>query len=389
MLPTLEKEYAYWMTLGGHAVEMVDRHNRTWTLNRYFASVQYPRPESYAEDVATAHRLAQDGRTRNCTGVDPDCDTSDTWSPQALHLFSELTAVAETGWDFSSRWFADRRNISSAETSRIIPVDLNAVLYQVERLLAKLFNHTGDVARASTYTAAASTRMQAMHAVLFDDGGDEGGAGHYVWRDYDFEARVLDGDVNVLSNYLPLWTHAYDEARVNVSRVIDTLLHNGLVQSGGLLTTLDDIDQQWDCPNAWPPLQHMIYEGIATSSYTPANRSLHDNLARLASSLSGPLPFPYVAVDAASAVGTEAGRSLAYYLSSSWLYGNMALFNTTGIMSDTHPLHSSATVDIPPQCASTPLPAKPPSPPALCPPAVCVQVGEVLRAAARCGGSWW
>ena len=347
VLPTLDDEYGYWMTLGEHAVEVRDRHNRTWVLNRYFASVQYPRPESYAEDVATAHRLAQERvRRRNCTGVDPDCDTSDSWSPQALHLFSELTAVAETGWDFSSRWFADRRNISSAEASHIIPVDLNAVLYQVERLLAKLWNHTGDAERAATYTTAADTRLDAMHAVLFDSGEEGGvGGGHYVWRDYDYVSGVLDGDVNVLSNYVPLWTHAYDTTRVNVSRVIDTLLHNGLVQAGGLLTTLDDIDQQWDCPNAWPPLQHMIYEGIATSNYTPANRTLQDVLARLAGSLAGPLSSPYVPVPHASAAGSNASRSLAYYLSSSWLYGNIALFNTTGIMSANPPAPLTSTAD--------------------------------------------
>ena len=286
VLPSLDAEYSYWMTLGEHAVEVLDASNRTWTLNRYFASVQYPRPEAYAEDVATAHELAKYSPV-NCTG-NPDCDTSDQWSKAAKSLFSELTAVAETGWDFSSRWFADRRNISSAETMHIIPVDLNSVLYQVEVVLAKLWKEVGDDAKAASYAKAAAVRLDGIHAVLFD--GDEG-RGHYVWRDFDFVTRVLDGDANVLSNYVPLWTHAYDE-RVNVSNVIDRLLANGLVQPGGLLTTLDDIDQQWDCPNAWPPLQHIVFEGIATANYQPTNASLHANLLSLSASLSAPPPLP-------------------------------------------------------------------------------------------------
>ena len=326
VLPTLDAEYTYWMTPGKHAVSVVDSTNRTWTLNRYFASVQYPRPEAYAEDVATAHELARYSPT-NCTD-NPDCDTSDQWSRAAKHLFSELTAVAETGWDFSSRWFADRRNISSAETTNIIPVDLNAVLFQVERVLAKLHAQAGNSTQAAAYQRAADTRLDAIHAVLFDG---SAGRGHHVWRDFDYVAGVLDGDTSVLSNYLPLWTHAYDD-RVNASLVIDGLLHSGLVQSGGLLTSLDQIDQQWDCPNAWPPLQHMIFEGIATAQYFPANASLQANLDALNASLSGPLPAPYVPVGEGVGEGTVAGKALAYYLSSSWLYGNLQLFNSTGIM---------------------------------------------------------
>ena len=334
----LEKEYAYWMTEGAHMVYVNDSAGRTHRLNRYYASVQYPRPESYLEDVLTARSLAahnhsaahQQRASGGCSADSPDCDLSDTWSQQAKALFSELSASAETGWDFSSRWFADRRNISTAETSHILPVDLNAVLYAVERVLSKMFNATNDTSKGATYAAAADQRLDAMYSVLFDE--DKARAGRYVWRDYDFHARQLDGDVSVLSNYLPLWTHAYD-SRVNVSRVVDGLLASGLVQAGGLLTSLDDIGQQWDCPNAWPPLQHMVMEGIATASYTPANDTTAHNLLALLDTLPSaptqpytPLPLP------ASAPPTAYGASLAYYLSSSWLYGNALLFNSTGAM---------------------------------------------------------
>ena len=340
-LSTLEKEYVYWMTEGEHMVVVADKHNGTHQLNRYYASVQYPRPESYLEDVLTARSLAthnhsvthQQRQHAACSADSPDCDLSDTWSDQAKSLFSELSASAETGWDFSSRWFADRRNISTAETSHIIPVDLNAVMYGVERVLSKMFNATGDQSKGAAYAAAADRRLDGMHAVLFENasvGGEDGS--HYVWRDYDFHERRLDGEVNVLSNFIPLWTHAYDE-RVNVSRVIDWLLDTGLVQPGGLLTSLDDIGQQWDCPNAWPPLQHMIMEGIATSHYQPTNTTLRTTLANLLTTLPAIPPTPYTPIPLPpSSTPTPSATALAYYLSTSWLYGNAQLYNSTGVM---------------------------------------------------------
>ena len=336
-LDALEREYAYWMREGEHLVLVADSTNHTHRLNRYYASVQYPRPESYLEDVLTARHLAihnhslqhQQLNQASCSSDSPDCDLTDTWSEQAKHLFSELTATAETGWDFSSRWFADRRNISTAETSHIIPVDLNAVLYGVERVLSKMFNATNDTAKGATYAAAADQRLDGMYAVLFDSDED----GHHVWRDYDYLEQRLDGDVNVLSNFLPLWTHAYDE-RVDVSRVIDRLLSSGLVQSGGLLTSLDDIGQQWDCPNAWPPLQHMVMEGIATAHYTPGNDTVGINLLSLLATLhTTTLPQPYTPLPLpATASPTRYAASLAYYLSSSWLYGNALLYKLNGTM---------------------------------------------------------
>lgn len=37
--------------------------------------------------------------------------------------------------DFSSRWFEDNLNMGTIETPKIIPVDLNAILYKNEKTL--------------------------------------------------------------------------------------------------------------------------------------------------------------------------------------------------------------------------------------------------------------
>ncbi len=50
-------------------------------------------------------------------------------------MYSDLRSCAESGWDFSSRWFADASTLGTIETTDLIPVDLNALLYGLEEVL--------------------------------------------------------------------------------------------------------------------------------------------------------------------------------------------------------------------------------------------------------------
>jgi neutral trehalase len=54
-----------------------------------------------------------------------------------------------SGWDFSSRWFADGHLLGTIQTTNLIPVDLNCLLYvtykstiQVSRNSHALFTKT-------------------------------------------------------------------------------------------------------------------------------------------------------------------------------------------------------------------------------------------------------
>ena len=117
-LPALQKEYDFWQ-LGSK--DNTGANLRTVKLeggeilNRYFDESPTPRPESYSEDVHSSEKSKQ--------------------PPE--EYFTNIRAAAESGWDFSSRWFADHRNLSTIETTRIIPVDLNCLMYKLEKVLAK------------------------------------------------------------------------------------------------------------------------------------------------------------------------------------------------------------------------------------------------------------
>ncbi len=93
-LPGLEKEYDFWMKgkevlnekepANHHVVRM----NKGEILNRYWDEDETPRPESYREDVELAHQADEDPKK----------------------IYRHLRAGAESGWDFSSRWFKDKKS---------------------------------------------------------------------------------------------------------------------------------------------------------------------------------------------------------------------------------------------------------------------------------------
>lgn len=64
-------------------------------------------------------------------------------------LWFDLKAAAESGWDFSTRWYIqdyDQNNstLKDTRTSRILPVDLNALLCRTEKTLAAFHQALGE-----------------------------------------------------------------------------------------------------------------------------------------------------------------------------------------------------------------------------------------------------
>eukprot|EP00959_Pyramimonas_sp_CCMP1952_P119318 2494515-Pyramimonas_sp.AAC.1 len=52
-------------------------------------------------------------------------------------------------------------------------------------------------------------------------------------------------------------------ARANDLTVCSASANDLTALAGGVATTLVKSGHQWDFPNAWPPLQHMLVEGLA------------------------------------------------------------------------------------------------------------------------------
>ncbi|CAL5360284.1 unnamed protein product [Camellia sinensis] len=59
---------------------------------------------------------------------------------------------------------------------------------------------------------------------------------------------------------------------------MQSLQSSGLIRAVGIATSLTNSGQQWDFPNGWAPLQHMIVEGLARSGSKEA-RSMAEDIA--------------------------------------------------------------------------------------------------------------
>lgn len=211
----------------------------THILNRYNVPVDKPRPESYSDDVELAEGLSAEAQKK---------------------LWTELASGAESGWDFSSRWYIDSTGRNSGtlrdtKTSSILPADLNAIMCRNERLLASFHRILGNEEKAVEYEKALSARIKGVESLLWD-------AERGAWFDFSLvkETRHLSF---YPSNLAPLWAQCYSNPEMANQAVQYLTGSGGLDYPNGVPTSLSKSEQQWDMPNAWPPLQHMIIEGLS------------------------------------------------------------------------------------------------------------------------------
>ncbi|QBQ99892.1 alpha,alpha-trehalase TreF [Paraburkholderia pallida] len=234
-LPELRKEYDYWMagadTLKpGEAARHVVRLADGTLLNRYWDARDAPRDESYREDVLTAQSAPQRA---------------------AGDLWRNLRAGGETGWDFSSRWLADPQSLASIEITSLVPVDLNALLVELERTLAKAYGLAGNAAEAQRMSQRAQQRTAAIDRVLWDPQ-------LHAFSDYNFVQHTLTHRLTAATLY-PLYAGIVTRAQAHQ---VAGAVRAGLLRPGGLATTQLASGQQWDEPNGWAPLQYLAVMGL-------------------------------------------------------------------------------------------------------------------------------
>ena len=239
-LDALEAEHAFWMEgadrlAPGEAHRRVVRLRDGAVLNRYWDDRPEPRPESYREDFELAQSIPE---------------------AQREALYRNIRASAESGWDFSSRWMRDPKDLRTLETTELVPVDLNALLYHAERTIAALRafrGRTGDGPVAARFLRAAEDRRRALLAASYDS--VEGYFFDIRWRT---GARVTDRPT--LAAAAPLY---FELATPEQGRAVAARLQRDFLKPGGFVTTQFASGQQWDAPNGWPPLQWLAIQGVS------------------------------------------------------------------------------------------------------------------------------
>lgn len=241
-MATVEMELRYWLKAKTQTVTV---KGKAYRLLHYINDRDQsgPRPEAYRTDYKNSRTIPSSARYR---------------------FYNEIKSAAESGWDFSSRWFVDANsstgNLSDSHTTRILPVDLNAFFAGDLQLIGDLYSILMDKENAYYWWSRAYEWRKAIEVVLWDE---ENGS----WFDYDMGLQVLNRKF-YLSSVTPLWTGAVEkhEAPKFAARFVQYLRSSGALDyPGGVPVSMLFTNQQWDFPNAWPPLQSILIGGLERS----------------------------------------------------------------------------------------------------------------------------
>lgn len=224
----LRKEYEFWMD-GSTASDTPIRHCVSTPLgimNRYYDKRDTPRQESYREDYVQVQKV-HGGKK----------------------MYRDLRSGAESGWDYSSRWFADGETIETIITTDIIPVDLNALLYGLEEVLIKAYQD--DAVFVNQLKTSMQNRITFLNDFCFN-------ATFGIYEDYNWVTQQQTG-VKSLATVYPLFFKMVNQEQADD---VAATIEKYFLKPGGVVSTTKTTRQQWDAPNGWAPLQWMTIIGL-------------------------------------------------------------------------------------------------------------------------------
>ncbi len=236
-LPEMEKEYEFWME-GADQLKIGEAHRRVvklkdgTVLNRYRDDAATPRPEGYKEDVMVAERSRRNKE----------------------EMYRNLRAGAESGIDFSSRWFDDKKNLVTIEVIDFAPVDLNALMVHLEEMISKARKLNGDNSGADQMMNKAAKREAAINKYCWNKQLN-------YYTDYNFK-KQKQNDVVTPAGMYPFCTMDKNPVLMQKCKLAVSMLKKKLLQPGGIQTTENNTGQQWDAPNGWAPLEWMTIWGL-------------------------------------------------------------------------------------------------------------------------------
>lgn len=238
-LPTLEREYNYWMEdagklKAGQAMKRVVKLPDGTILNRYWDDLDIPRQEAYYDDYTLSSKFA---------------------AARAASINRDLRSAAASGWTGSSRWLTDPRNAGSIQTTNIIPVDLNTLLYKLEMVLAKAKQINNNYDEANVIRAKASARIAAIDKYCWSR--------HInFYTDYDFINKRQLNYVSLAGMYPFCFFSEKPDYMSLLARRVSTVISNKLLKENGLMVSDINSGENWDAPYAWYSMQWMAIWGL-------------------------------------------------------------------------------------------------------------------------------
>lgn len=210
-LPFMEKEYSFWMS----------ERITPCGLNKY------------------GHSATKEYLTQFCLGVCSRLNLSPDEYSDKVKQGGHFLAIAESGWDFTPRFNKDS-NLYACED--FAPVDLNAMLYGVETILADFCRAIGKNEKAEKYLSRASKRKTLMDTLMKSNDG--------LYYDYDYT-------INSRSTVLSAASFTPYAFGVSCDKNGLKKLTERISYKFGISATEKQPSEcldQWAFPSIWPPL---------------------------------------------------------------------------------------------------------------------------------------
>jgi alpha,alpha-trehalase len=181
---------------------------------------------------------------------------SNPWceAPQLIKLKQDYykgdRSMRESGFDISFRF-----GPYGSGTHHFAPVCLNSLLFKTERDLEEMSKLLGKGAEREQWGKMADARAEAMQKYLWDD--RQG-----LFFDYNFDDRQRSS-YRFATTFYPLWAGL--ATKEQAASLIKNL--SEFEKPGGIATSLQQSQGQWDYPFGWAPIQLIAVEGMRRYGY--------------------------------------------------------------------------------------------------------------------------
>lgn len=253
-LNSMVKEFMFWIE---HRTVTVSKKGKSYKLARYNVEVDMPRPEGYVEDFNLAEEFFDNDEEK-------------------VELYKNLKTGAESGLDYSAKWFVGSDgnvslDLDDIRARHIVPVELNSYLCRNARVLAKFYEEFGNHEKAEEFRKWEDSFKTAIDQVLWNE---EQGS----YFDYDLDNQK-QRDFFLVTNVAPLWAECFkDDKYGSKARKMISYMDGKDTRhfTGGVPTSLFPSGQQWDMRNIWPPMQELVATAMENTGLERGKRVARD-----------------------------------------------------------------------------------------------------------------
>lgn len=297
------------------------------------ANSLYENPPPHKSNKST--KIEESNKSTNSEESNKSTNLYDLVPNLHKKIFSSLKSSAESGIDFSNRWFTTNFKIETIASVDMVAVDLNSLMYKNYTVVARLYELKGDTQNSQNFREKAKTLERAINTVLWD-------RKSLCWVDYNFMKREKRNKGFFPSSFYPLFfgievpqqfnefegtefesgsefksegtegTENENEGAENESNdknkkitqydILARYSHDIFEHVGGIPASYDyfessesennpnknknktDGQQQWDFPNTWAPHTYLFFKYLLSLEKSSSSKNSSSDNSQTTSS---------------------------------------------------------------------------------------------------------